>query len=88
MNTNDRVDAQIVVTRELENGLLETWNAAELAGDVLMALEQGGWEITRRRDEQCGHLKEHDGLVFRCNRHEAHGGDHAYVGTPFQAFMS
>jgi hypothetical protein len=48
MNISERIDAQIVIADELRQGLLETWNAGELSGDVLMALEQAGFTVERR----------------------------------------
>ena len=80
MNTNDRWELEMTIADCLRAGLLETWNAGELASDVVDALGNEGWEVTRE-PERCHSLVQGIGAfgVVRCVRHVDHGGDHQFA---------
>lgn len=83
MNTDsvhNYVEAHIVIANELRQGLLETSNADELAGDVLNALEYAGWTLSREA-EQCRQLTSRGGFrrLERCVLSDGHGGEHHFL---------
>jgi hypothetical protein len=74
VNVDDRIDAGWVIKNELANGLLETDNSAELATDVLNALDNAGFDVTRRAPKQDGMGKLYDFIEEDAKRASWSGG--------------
>jgi hypothetical protein len=82
VNVHQRIDLQLIVKEELDQSVQETWNTAEIAGDVLDALTTRGYDIVKRA-EQCGHLEAYEGRIYRCARAEHGDESHDMTATPF-----